>query len=359
MVRMSKLRAKNKEETDSLVRDNPTSNGIGVGELTSPSGLSRLKTLLWVVLVGCFAIYLWDALEWDDATGDVQLKLYSGSKQDTTGTNLDGSSSTSSSESENGSDIDSVAQKATPEVQKETETPVVVQVTAAPAKATSAATTPASNSNDCPQKCDTAAFDAAHFDGADLTQAASMKARLQNFRQKWIDGYMKDQYGDYYQDIFEPIIQPNNTRVNVGKQLVLQPPNRLPLPGNPKRPDTTGPGWHRMIRKYQIKLLQVQLGIIQAQLDPKQYCTTTQCQPPTEAHQMKENHFAKFMWVNGGHSASAGHGNFYPESYTANLGRDLQPILSAIGLDWQVRNYAMGGESLSYILPALQHSFSF
>ena len=98
-----------------------------------------------------------------------------------------------------------------------------------------------------------------------------------------------------------------------------------------------------MVKKYMIKLLQVQLGMLQEKLNPIERCQE-QCAPPTEGHAMKPNHFAKFLWVNGGHSASAGHGNFYRESYTAQLGRDVSPILSEIGLDFQVKNYAMGGE---------------
>ena len=45
----------------------------------------------------------------------------------------------------------------------------------------------------------------------------------------------------------------------------------------------------------------------------------------------------------GGHSAAAGHGNFYRESYTAVLHRTAQPLFHALGLHWETRNYAMGG----------------
>jgi hypothetical protein len=45
----------------------------------------------------------------------------------------------------------------------------------------------------------------------------------------------------------------------------------------------------------------------------------------------------------GGHSAAAGHGNMYLESYTAVMERALKPIFAAVGLDFVGRNYAMGG----------------
>ena len=50
-----------------------------------------------------------------------------------------------------------------------------------------------------------------------------------------------------------------------------------------------------------------------------------------------------FIWTTGGHSASAGHGNLYNETYTAYLGRDLLQVLPKIGWNVETRNYAMGG----------------
>jgi len=59
-------------------------------------------------------------------------------------------------------------------------------------------------------------------------------------------------------------------------------------------------------------------------------------------HDLFQN--ATFVWVTGGHSAAAGHGNLYNESYTAFLERDLRQVLeSSLGLNLEVRNFAMGG----------------
>ena len=52
-----------------------------------------------------------------------------------------------------------------------------------------------------------------------------------------------------------------------------------------------------------------------------------------------------YVWATGGHSASAGHGNFFTESYTATMGVAGGPIFEAVGLDFLARNYAMGGTS--------------
>ncbi|MGK3748426.1 MAG: hypothetical protein ACI8RD_000718 [Bacillariaceae sp.] len=58
-----------------------------------------------------------------------------------------------------------------------------------------------------------------------------------------------------------------------------------------------------------------------------------------------ETTFGKYVWATGGHSAAAGHGNLYNESYTAYMERDLKDIFGSIGLEFEGRNYAMGGTS--------------
>ena len=53
--------------------------------------------------------------------------------------------------------------------------------------------------------------------------------------------------------------------------------------------------------------------------------------------------YSKFVWAAGGHSASAGHGNLFNESYTAYLDYFITPIFKSIGIEFVPRNYAMGG----------------
>lgn len=50
-----------------------------------------------------------------------------------------------------------------------------------------------------------------------------------------------------------------------------------------------------------------------------------------------------FVWATGGHSSAAGHGNFYDESYTAVLEKNVRVIFDAVGIHFTGRNYAMGG----------------
>eukprot|EP00977_Amphora_coffeiformis_P003270 scaffold609_cov170-Amphora_coffeaeformis.AAC.24 len=51
----------------------------------------------------------------------------------------------------------------------------------------------------------------------------------------------------------------------------------------------------------------------------------------------------KFVWATGGHSASAGHGNLFEESYTNVLDRAAAPIFQSVGIEFHARSYAMGG----------------
>ena len=60
--------------------------------------------------------------------------------------------------------------------------------------------------------------------------------------------------------------------------------------------------------------------------------------------------FEKYVWATGGHSASAGHGNLYNETYTAYMERDLKVIFGSVGIDFEARNYAMGGTSAATIV---------
>jgi hypothetical protein len=52
---------------------------------------------------------------------------------------------------------------------------------------------------------------------------------------------------------------------------------------------------------------------------------------------------ARFVWVTAGHSAAAGHGNFQNETSIAFLNQAVTQVFAAIGIDFEGRNYAMGG----------------
>jgi len=79
--------------------------------------------------------------------------------------------------------------------------------------------------------------------------------------------------------------------------------------------------WGRLKRKLMIKILQSKLN---------------------KSDKDKKTKPTKFVWATGGHSAAAGHGNLFKECYTMVLGQFAKPVFEAIGLDFEVRPFAMG-----------------
>lgn len=109
---------------------------------------------------------------------------------------------------------------------------------------------------------------------------------------------LRHQYGKYYESIFF-----DNNGVSRGRTLFTSGDR------------ASNVSWARFQRKLMMKLLSVQTS--------------------TEA--------VSFVWATGGHSATAGHGNFYDESYTSYLEQAAQDVFRAVGLHFTGRNYAMGG----------------
>jgi hypothetical protein len=60
--------------------------------------------------------------------------------------------------------------------------------------------------------------------------------------------------------------------------------------------------------------------------------------------------FEKYVWATGGHSASAGHGNLFNETYTSYMESDLKDVFASIGIEFEGRNYAMGGTASATII---------
>jgi hypothetical protein len=98
--------------------------------------------------------------------------------------------------------------------------------------------------------------------------------------------------------------------------------------------------WNRLKRKLQIRLL----------------LSSSLLQPNSHHHRRRRHD--RFVWATGGHSATAGHGNFYDESYTAYLERSARMVFSHVFQNnndhhhdsstttaFEGRNYAMGATS--------------
>ncbi len=64
-----------------------------------------------------------------------------------------------------------------------------------------------------------------------------------------------------------------------------------------------------------------------------------------QAHLPDETSSNTYVWATGGHSAAAGHGNLFHESYTKVMEATASAVFEASGLTLEARNYAMGGTS--------------
>jgi hypothetical protein len=146
-----------------------------------------------------------------------------------------------------------------------------------------------------------------------------------------LDDRLQMNYGDYYTKMFY-----DENGVSRGRRVFIS--GRQVTAGtttttDPKNNDDMSISQARFQRKLQLKVLERIL------LLPRSSSLSAQndSDPP----------LPKFVWATGGHSAAAGHGNLYSESNTAILSAAVTPAFQALGIQFEARNYAMGG---TYIL---------
>jgi hypothetical protein len=201
--------------------------------------------------------------------------------------------------------------------------------------------------------------------GGNLLDRNDMVRLLTAAREKAIQRLQVDYGEKYFSDIFQ---EQHNGTFAIRKALVP--------------PSESGLSTERLRRKLQMKLLQVQTTM-QAQERNLDGCDCVEAEaaadkqnqlgekPPKKAEGARfrfrrrlettttatpsdstnisttlpplEDSFAKFIWTTGGHSAAAGHGNLYNESYTAFMERLAKDVFAAAGIEFVGKNYAMGG----------------
>jgi hypothetical protein len=135
------------------------------------------------------------------------------------------------------------------------------------------------------------------------TKLQEMVSKFKLARTEYINK-LKIDYGD---DNYEKMFLDEN-KADRGAQMFQQSPG--------------GMSEERFHRKAKIKIL-------------KSFFTDTDADATTNGVQ--------FIWATGGHSAAAGHGNFFDESYTAYMSTVIKPVLQSIGVNFIGRPYAMGG----------------
>lgn len=95
----------------------------------------------------------------------------------------------------------------------------------------------------------------------------------------------------------------------------------------------------RFQRKLKMKILEMQVAV-QAEREALKDSSSRNLADDTVG---PADHYQRFVWSTGGHSASAGHGNIFNESYTAVMEDAVVGIFGSIGIDFEARNHAMGG----------------
>uniref|UniRef100_A0A7S3DMP1 Uncharacterized protein n=1 Tax=Entomoneis paludosa TaxID=265537 RepID=A0A7S3DMP1_9STRA len=128
-------------------------------------------------------------------------------------------------------------------------------------------------------------------------ETSAMIEKLQVARAKFYDK-LKEEYGSHADEIFKTIV--NGQEETVGRSLFSDPIS-----------------WDRFKRKIMMKILQAKM---------------------TGSNQ-------KFVWATGGHSAAAGHGNLFNESYTSILMQKIPDLFDAAGMNFEAKPHAMGSTS--------------
>lgn len=169
-----------------------------------------------------------------------------------------------------------------------------------------------------------------HFDGRDLMRRTDLKKQLADAKNSLIQR-LKGDYGDYFEKLF---VNPED-----GSYMPILPYGNQSLP--------------RLKRKLMIKILSAQKRLKSLETNVNG-CNCASDSSDTQGRKLKndlfrsdaaliEDTYAKYVWSTGGHSAAAGHGNLYNETYTAFMEQDLKQIFGSIGIEFEGRNYAMGG----------------
>jgi hypothetical protein len=202
------------------------------------------------------------------------------------------------------------------------------------------------------------------FNGVDLLDSKQVlhavfasKAKMVNTIKK---GYGEEYFTKIFVDPEDSSIHTNNPgRRTAQQQEQQQPPRRQEVEGaNPIRyrgidpVNSTGDSVNRLHRKLLMKFVQAQAELrkVESNLDgcdcihgDKAIGGISTADNTTTSYWNVNSTYAKFVWATGGHSASAGHGNLFNETYTAFMERAVKDVFAAMGVGFEGRNYAMGG----------------
>jgi hypothetical protein len=213
--------------------------------------------------------------------------------------------------------------------------PPTPQPTPAPTpKPTPAPTNSPTVKNVCPDVCKRRKDARVKFFGGDLLDRNALLGVAQNEKDKLI----KNLHVDYGKENFENIFVDEEASGSEQRYADKRPAN----------PD--GNSTQTLKRKLMIKMLSTQISLAKKDAEASG-CDCLRGETPLAGSVPNaavedvpiDDTYVRYVWATGGHSAAAGHGNLFNESYTAHMERDLKPFFASLGIDFEGRNYAMGG----------------
>lgn len=203
------------------------------------------------------------------------------------------------------------------------------QTTVGKAKATS-------SKKNCPEVCSALKQERINAYGGDLLNGNDLLKLVTDARDK-AHTILKEQYGE---SAFSAIFEEKQGEARALRKAVVSANT------------TTEKSSEKFKRKLMIKLLAVQTELVVDEVKKTQGCDCGKSRGMRHNHHRrlqdedsKSKLRAKFIWATGGHSAAAGHGNLYNESYTAFMERTAKDVFASVGIDFIGKNYAMGGTS--------------
>ena len=176
----------------------------------------------------------------------------------------------------------------------------------------------------CENQCTNPKFHDVEVYGQDMVDPAILLARLRSQRNEWVTQKLYKDYGqEHYENIFMPLTEvydavTNTTqppaRVSIGMAAdgypdpIFQDPAKMKLTKNGSK-NRTKPAvaWNYLIRKWQIKLLQIQINVLEERKNVKpiclESCATKQQQQDggSTGNNNKDGRYGKFVWATGGH----------------------------------------------------------
>ncbi|CAJ1962078.1 unnamed protein product [Cylindrotheca closterium] len=193
-----------------------------------------------------------------------------------------------------------------------------------------------SDTGECSALCDSRDEARKQKFGGDLLDFSDVLRLAEKGRANLHDK-LKEDYGQYFESIFIKEPGPNATKDS--------PPTyqgMTPITEN-------GPSRNNFKRKLKIKVLKM-MESIKISDENVHGCN---CLTKTGSTAENEESFAadipdyyqKYVFANGGHSSSAGHGNTFSQTYTAYMGEDLRFVWDAIAVEMVDRNMGMGAMS--------------